>query len=363
MSDRLHFDIYSCVRVYYRYADCKKCLEVCPIENTIYLENDKIKVNPQSCVLCSACVGNCPTESFKIEGFDINNFYKKFLESENNLISCKLNIPCLSALDENYLVSIVIEKESDLMLDIGHCSSCQIEKQTDIINKNVEKANYILDQISYPYRVKIENISYTKPEQPKNKRRSFLKIFAKQTAALAFWMIEDKIPFEDEKRKEENKNFKNIVSEKVNPIKRDILLSSLSKIEDKENRYFEVDKIEFSSDKWIDSYKCTNCSICYNVCPSGALSPDSSKLKVLFSPTLCIKCRICHDVCPEKCIYLEEKLYLSDFISDKYKVLAEHVMIPCSECLVPFSYKGDSTVCPRCRQLEDDLKELLKIGD
>jgi hypothetical protein len=60
---------------------------------------------------------------------------------------------------------------------------------------------------------------------------------------------------------------------------------------------------------------------------------------------------------------LEEKLYLEDFISGKYKVLAQHVMIPCSECLVPFSYKGDTTVCPRCRQLEDELRELLKIGD
>jgi hypothetical protein len=54
---------------------------------------------------------------------------------------------------------------------------------------------------------------------------------------------------------------------------------------------------------------------------------------------------------------------LEDFISGKYKVLAQHVMIPCSECLVPFSYKGDTTVCPRCRQLEDELRELLKIGD
>lgn len=360
MSVRLSFDVYSCVRVYYRYADCRRCVDVCPVENTITLENDKIKVNYENCINCGACVGNCPTESYKIQGFDLPEFYFKFIEDDNNLISCKLNVPCLSALDENYLSALCIEKERDIILDIKHCQNCSIGKQIDLINKNVEKANYILETAGVDYRVKTQEVGYEKPESKENKRRSFLKMFVKQTASLAFWAVADKLPPIDESQTGD-REFKNIVSEKVYPVKRDILINALSKV-DTEDKYFEVDKIEFSSDKWIDS-SCTNCSVCYNVCPTGALTSSDSKLKVLFSPSLCIKCRICHDVCPEKCIHLEEKLYISDFVSKKYKVLAEHVMIPCSECLVPFSYKGDTTVCPRCRQLEDELRELLKIGD
>ncbi|PMP77207.1 MAG: 4Fe-4S ferredoxin [Sulfurihydrogenibium sp.] len=360
MSVRLSFDVYSCVRVYYRYADCKKCVEVCPVENTIILENDKIKVNYESCINCGACVGNCPTESFKIQGFDLVEFYTKFIEEDGNLISCKLNVPCLSALDESYLSAMCIEKQNDLVLDIKHCYNCSIGKQLDLIKANAEKANYILQSAGVDYRVKLEEIGYEREEKQENKRRAFLKMFVKQTASLAFWAVAEKLPIDE--KEVGDKEFKNIVSEKVYPTKREILINALSKT-DYEDKYFLVDKIDFSSDKWIDNYKCTNCSVCYNVCPTGALTPSDSKLKVLFSPSLCIKCRICHDVCPEKCIHLEEKLYISDFVSKKHKVLAEHVMIPCSECLVPFSYKGDTTVCPRCRQLEDELRDLLKIGD
>ncbi|MGC9006915.1 MAG: 4Fe-4S dicluster domain-containing protein, partial [Sulfurihydrogenibium sp.] len=276
------------------------------------------------------------------------------------LISCKLNVPCLSALDESYLSAMCIEKQNDLVLDIKHCYNCSIGKQLDLIKANAEKANYILQSAGVDYRVKLEEIGYEKEEKQENKRRAFLKMFVKQTASLAFWAVAEKLPIDE--KEVGDKEFKNIVSEKVYPTKREILINALSKT-DYEDKYFLVDKIDFSSDKWIDNYKCTNCSVCYNVCPTGALTPSDSKLKVLFSPSLCIKCRICHDVCPEKCIHLEEKLYISDFVSKKYKVLAEHVMIPCSECLVPFSYKGDTTVCPRCRQLEDELRDLLKIGD
>jgi len=361
-ASRLNFDIYSCVRVYYRYADCNRCVNVCPTQ-AVNIENDKVKVNVENCVECGACVGNCPSESFRLNGFDLVDFYVKFTDSDKKFISCKVDLPCLSALDENYLVSICIDKNSDLILDIGHCGQCQIGKQLDIIKHNAEKANYILEQAGLDYRVKLENIKFEKEEKQENKRRSFLKMFAKQTAALAFWAVEDKLEqIVENTEEEEEKPYKNIVSEKVIPEKRKILYTALSKI-DPTDKYFEVEKIEFSSDKWIDNSKCTNCSICYNVCPTGALTPDDSKLKVLFSPTLCIKCRICHDICPEKCIHLEEKLYLEDFISGKYKVLAQHIMIPCSECLVPFSYKGDTTVCPRCRQLEDELRDLLKVGD
>ncbi|HEV09128.1 MAG TPA: 4Fe-4S dicluster domain-containing protein, partial [Sulfurihydrogenibium azorense] len=185
MSVRLSFDVYSCVRVYYRYADCKKCVEVCPVENTIILENDRIKVNYESCINCGACVGNCPTESFKIQGFDLVEFYTKFIEEDGNLISCKLNVPCLSALDESYLSAMCIEKQNDLVLDIKHCYNCSIGKQLDLIKANAEKANYILQSAGVDYRVKLEEIGYEREEKQENKRRAFLKMFVKQTASLA----------------------------------------------------------------------------------------------------------------------------------------------------------------------------------
>lgn len=361
MSEKLSFDIYSCVRVYYRYADCDKCVQVCP-STAIYIENDKVNLNLERCIDCGACVGNCPTESFKIKGFDPNNFVSYISSTENNLISCKLNVPCGSALDSQHLVTVVLNKNTDIVIDTGHCDVCQISKQKEIIKKNVEEANYILSCLQLPYRIKIEDISYQPKQSQETSRRSILKLFAKKTAALAFWAIEDRLNLAYEE-KEEEKEFKNIVSEKVVPLKRVNFLNAVSSLDIDKDAKFEVDKISFTSDKWIDESVCTNCGICGNICPTGAITNSDDRLKNLFNPSLCIKCRICHDVCPEKCLHLKDELSVLEFAQNKYKVLATHVMIACSECLVPFSYKGDSTVCPRCRQLEDEIRELLKIGD
>lgn len=361
MGDRLLFDVYSCVKVYYRYADCSKCVDVCPSQ-AVYVENDKVNLNLQNCVECGACVGNCPTESFKLKGFDPNRLVKELSTSDIDIISCKLNLPCASALDSQHLATLVLNRGGDVKIDIGHCDNCQIGRQLEIINKNVQEANYILQAAGSNHRVRLENIQF-QPEQRESSRRSILKLFAKKTAVLAFWAIEERLNLSEEGKQEEERDFKNIVSEKVVPEKRMALIDALSKTDIPQDSYFEVEKISFSSDKWIDNTVCTNCGICGNICPTGAITNSDDRLKNLFNPSLCIKCRICHDTCPEKCLHLEERLNVWDFVQNKHKVLASHVMIACSECLVPFSYKGDSTTCPRCRQLEDEIKELLRIGD
>lgn len=361
MTQRLSFDIYSCVRVYYRYADCNTCVQVCPAD-AVQIENDKVFLNLERCLECGACVGNCPTESFRIKGFDPIELVRRLSTSDTEIVSCKLNLPCASAIDSQHMASIVISKGSDLRIDTGHCKSCQIGRQLDIIKKNAEEANYILQSVGSSFRVKLEDI-YFEPKQTETSRRSILKLFAKKTAALAFWAIEERLNLPQDEKQEENREFKNIVSEKVVPRKRIALLEALSGADIPQDASFEVDMVSFTSDKWIDSSVCTNCGICGNICPTGAITNSDDRLKNLFNPSICIKCRICHDTCPEKCLHLEQKLKLHDFINNRYKVLASHVMIACSECLVPFSYKGDSTVCPRCRQLEDEIRELLKVGD
>lgn len=361
MTQRLSFDIYSCVRVYYRYADCNICIQVCPVD-AVKIENDKVIPNFDRCVECGACVGNCPTESFKIKGFDPLELVRQISTSDTDIISCKLNLPCASALDSQHLVTMVLSKGSDIKIDIGHCQNCQIGIQLEIIKKNTEEANYVLQSVGSDFRVRLEDLRF-EPKQTENSRRSILKLFAKKTAALAFWAIEERLNLSPDEKQTEDREFKNIVSEKVVPNKRVALLEAIARTDTPEDAYFDVNMISFTSDKWIDSSACTNCGICGNICPTGAITNSDDRLKNLFNPSLCIKCKICHDTCPEKCLHLEEKLKIEDFISNKHKVLASHVMIACSECLVPFSYKGESTVCPRCRQLEDEIKELLKIGD
>ena len=361
-TSRVQLNFYDCTHVYFKDSSCQKCVDICPVENTVLYENEKIVVNPENCVSCGACVGVCPTEAFSLRGFDVKNVYENMVKEKENLISCKKNVPCASVFDVQYLIALALKNEDDIVIDLGYCENCEIGKLKEKIQEKIDEANYFLESIGWEFRIKGENILY-EPEEKEiqtKERRSFLKRFGKTTAGLAFWALMPKIDFEENK---EEREFKNIVQEKVLPEKRKVLLEALKEKDiDYSDKEVYVEKISFTSDKWIDSYKCTNCSVCYNVCPTSALRPGDDRLKILFEPAICIKCRICHEVCPEDCLHLAEKLNIKTFL-EEVKILAEHIMIACEECLIPFSYKGDSTICPRCRQLEDEIRDLLQLGE
>ncbi len=361
-ENRIQFNFYDCVHVYYKDSSCRKCVDICPAEDTVVYEEDKIKVNPETCLSCGACVGICPTEAFSLRGYSVEDTYRKMIKERDSLISCKKNVPCASIFDPQYLISLSLKNEEDIIVDIGYCEECSIGNLKKYIENNVEEANYFLESISWPYRVKAEDVKYRidKEEIKTQERRNFLKNLGKTTAGLAFWTLLPKVDMLEEKEEEK---VKNIVQEKVIPKKRLALIEALKEKDiDYSDKYVLVEKVSFTSDKWIDNYKCTNCSVCYNICPTSALKPGEERLKILFEPALCIKCRICHEVCPEDCLHLAEKLNIKTFIEET-KVLAEHIMIACEECLIPFSYKGDTTICPRCRQLDDEIRDLLQIGE
>jgi ferredoxin len=47
----------------------------------------------------------------------------------------------------------------------------------------------------------------------------------------------------------------------------------------------------------IDREKCTGCSDCIDICPTGALGRQGDKA-MLVRPDLCTYCTACEDVCP-----------------------------------------------------------------
>jgi NAD-dependent dihydropyrimidine dehydrogenase PreA subunit len=42
---------------------CGDCVEACPVEGVLILENEKAVVNPQDCIDCNACADACPSNA------------------------------------------------------------------------------------------------------------------------------------------------------------------------------------------------------------------------------------------------------------------------------------------------------------
>ncbi|MDQ7055871.1 MAG: 4Fe-4S binding protein [Persephonella sp.] len=185
--NRLRFNFSECVHVYYKDSSCNLCVKVCPVEGAVIQKDYRVSVNSKKCVSCGACVGACPSEAFSLSGFDVDALFKTL--KEEPLLSCKKNLPCLSTLSVEDIVTAVINGGSDVVFDTGQCKDCFIGTLLEEINKKVDEANYILEKLGVENRAIIEDLKAAPEEKTENRRRSFLKNFGKAAAGLTFWAL------------------------------------------------------------------------------------------------------------------------------------------------------------------------------
>jgi uncharacterized Fe-S center protein len=51
---------------------------------------------------------------------------------------------------------------------------------------------------------------------------------------------------------------------------------------------------------WVDEERCTDCGICVEECPVGAISSENDT--AIIHMDQCIRCGTCHDVCPQEAV-------------------------------------------------------------
>lgn len=354
----------KCVRALAKFSQCTKCVEICPVE-IISIDNHLPAFNMSQCVGCGGCVSVCPTEAFVLDDFNQTNFFFEFAQSEDTLISCKKNVPCIAALSVEHLTSLAILKE-DLICDTGHCEGCEIaEKLKPQIDANIEEANFVLEAIESTKSVKAQDIAYVSEDiVVEDDRRGFFKSLTVKNAAKAKQDFDRKVEVEsdEELRHEVFTEEISKLKQKVIPDKRKIFFTALKRAP-KPSQYHVVDASEFSftSMKKLDEETCTACQMCYRICPTAALTSDMKNSKIDFDPFLCVKCHLCHDVCEPNALSLGETFDLKQLFEPEVKRLVSFTIRRCHECDNYFTYRGGEVVCHRCQLEEEEAKELWGI--
>jgi len=350
----LHLDIASCVRATSKFSNCTKCLEACP--ESIQLVDNLPSFANHTGVEAAACVGVCPTEAFFLSDFSTTEFFFTFLESKVRLISPKLNVPCLSVFSVEHLISLVLASQEEITLDMSLYDEQSILYEQ--IETRIEEANFILSSFSDKqiYTNKDESVEskQQKDEKEELSRRSFLG-----NASLK-GVVKHKMSFDEAVEADELKIFeldKEVISkirEKNLPDKRKILFTTLKRAEVPDN--FEVvahEDIGFVSQKFVDE-SCTNCQICYRICPTGALSSNAKFSLIHFDAMLCLKCHLCHDVCEPNAIHFQPGFEIKEFFEPSQRTLATFDIKRCNECGNNFTYTGGEQACPRCMVEEEE---------
>jgi len=353
----LHLEIASCVRATSKFSDCTKCVDACP--ESIQLVDNLPSFANNTGVEAAACIGVCPTESFSFSDFSTTEFFFSFLESKVRLISPKFNVPCISVLSVEHLISLALASEEEITLDLSSYDDTSILYEQ--IDARIDEANFVLSSFSmkqlatnHTPEATPSEVNEAEREEEVSSRRSFLG-----NASLK-GVVKHKMSFDEAVEADELKSFKLDVEviakikEKNLPDKRKILFTILKRAGVPDN--FEVlpqEEVSFTSQKFVED-TCTNCQICYRICPTGALSTDGKFSLIHFDAMLCVKCHLCHDVCEPESIKLQSGFEIKEFFEPTQRTLATFNIKRCNECGNNFTYTGGEQTCPRCMVEEEE---------
>jgi ferredoxin len=309
-------------------------------------------------VEAAACIGACPTEAFSLTEFSTTEFFFNFLDSKIRLISPKINVPCISVLSVEHLISLALASDETITLDMSSYDEESILYEQ--IEMRIDEANFVLSSFS-PKRLETnmekvvrEDKKESEEENAASSRRSFLG-----NASLK-GVIKHKMTFDEAVEADELNAFKldsatiSKIKQKNLPDKRKILFTTLKHADAPEQ--FDVlaqEDVSFVSQKYVDD-SCTNCQICYRICPTGALSSNAKFSLIHFDAMLCVKCHLCHDVCEPDAIHLQPGFEIKEFFEPTQRTLATFNIKRCQECGNNFTYTGGEQICPRCMVEEEE---------
>jgi len=359
----LHLNAGSCVRSLSVESECNKCEVVCPTDAIVVGDKPLPAINFSSCVECGACHGICPSEALGLDTFNSTDFFFDFVESKENLISCRKNVPCISALSVEHIISMAVLKK-EIVFDMGYCGECEIastcHKQ---ILENYEEATYLLQAMQNSAEIKLEDVCF-EPQNKETDRRVFLNALNLKSVGQVKNSFEQEVVKAGDELVEHTLQKADIalLKRKVIPEKRKIFFTAIKRVE-KPSEFHIVDatEVSFTSQKIMNEEACTACQMCYRVCPTGALTSDIKNSKIDFDPFLCIKCSICHDVCEPDAITLSSSYNVKEFFEPTVQNLISFKVRRCDECNVIFSTNANERLCYRCKAEDEEARELWGI--
>lgn len=360
----LQYNPSRCVRALSVNAVCNDCVNICPTGALSIIER-LIGINHSQCVGCGGCVSVCPTEAMALDDFSATEFFFSFSSSEEKMISCQKNVPCIASLSDEHLITLSRMK-GDLTLDIGHCDACEIgSKVLDTMQGRMERCNYLLEATESRGTIVSESIAYQEENAASEPdRRDFFKTFHMRGIQKVRYDFEKEIAKSTDEILTytlDSTHTQSLRTKKITD-RRKIFFTALKRTGTPSVFHVvDAEQIGFTSQKLLDEAKCTACEMCYRLCPTGALTSDMRNSKIDFDPFLCVKCHLCHDVCEPEAITLSSSYNLKEWFEPKVQNLVTFLVRRCDECDTLFSSVGGEKMCRRCRLEEEEARELWGI--
>lgn len=298
-SQRVSFIEDRCLRRRLSTCDCADCLKVCPADS-LSIHKNQIRFSADICTGCMICTSVCPNDAFSITGFNLEQLTESLPRQKVIVFSCSRQaqiypeeraIPCLACLSVPHLLALAMKRTGVTIFSVSGCHDCVNKPAAEIFVKSVK---WLRERSIGSLTLHFEIL--TVPEQidvfKAENRRSYLSgVKRNLISTLHAQMKRDSI------QKENLKSRHRRVPSRVKLVgdlleqanhKQKKLVSSLCVYDLKINE------------------NCKICPLCKGICPTGAITIDSSdnERELLIENSLCSGCGLCVTFCKKDALTL-----------------------------------------------------------
>lgn len=354
---KIKIDNTKCVRYFSNNSTCTKCIDICP-QKALVFDDIGLGVKTNICTACGACNSICPNEAFTYANLSPTKDALEIIKTSQTSLSCFGQTKCLAIYGTEHFVAFA-SQIGDISINLSDCATCKNGALYDYILANANSANDILSTFSTNKIQPITNQPQTQNDtnKPSPNRRDFFKTLSlKNTIAIKTKLESidtNQIEYAGIDEKDSTNRPKNILCDRRK------FFTIAVKNKETKHKVFKDGELEFISNKSIlDS--CDNCSLCYRICPTKALDSTTNNQSIVFDISLCVKCHLCHDVCHNQSI-IGVDFEISEFAKNQKRILKTFNIKRCDECSNIFTSLNNETICPRCKNEEEESKSLWNI--
>jgi len=320
----------QCTRYLHKASTCMYCTEVCP-SGALTLSSNYPFYNATLCMKCGACAGVCPMDAIEVQTPSAQTLEEEIsaraVLNEAIIFTCKdsgekkesvISLKCLARLEPSLLLFALEKGASEIQLIRGECQKCALKNNLSSLQKTIEITQQYADLLNVSITLKsVQNISQKRSYEDDNftckdhsRRTFFLKLLGKKMESS---LDEPTITYE------------NIKSGTKIPLpkKQQRFIQSLRLLDKQTPLLSKAD--HFVLTPALDPLQCIGCTLCTNVCPTGALETEANEdsLKITCKNSLCVACHLCVDICFKKAITLDAHNALETVLSSQRILLYE----------------------------------------
>lgn len=379
-------------------AGCRTCVSACPT-GALSPGAGVPQVRSEHCVGCGLCIPVCPTDAIEpggvmpgwpeladaasgIPGITLICRFAAVQEAPGDsdggadVTEPRIALPCLGALAPDVLAALALLGTRDFTLVHAPCDGCPWEAGARGIRPTIQSAAQLASSLGSEIRFReVQVPARTRPEPPTfpSARRRVVGLlgraaagaFLARFAALAS-LGETTAPATQGERTApaQGTGGNGEAHEPPRwqprlPVRRHLLLQALDRSQSAPPfvpRAAVTSPLLPFARVQVDPDACDLCGTCAGLCPTGALN-EAPGPSLMFVPAACTACGLCVSACHRQAVAIHRGGPIEALLDREPREQVRQTLVYCEEC--GHRYPDREPGCPRCRQAEEELLDLL----